>query len=623
MSYLNFRCFGLSTCVCLVSSLILLNAQQIYADDFFGDELSEREKYSQQASMNELSGTIEIIDTMKMLLDYAAFEEGRCEDYFEIESAAKNGDAKSQWILSDLYRKGFCAPQDDARALHWLEKAANAGLVDAYFDYGLFLKDGVGGKKNPKAAISWLEKATEQRVEAYRVLATIYLNGEGVPTNFNKGFQYALRGASYGDPFAQYLVAIILQAEQGFEFSSPVESYKWALIAKSSGREEFADHLSGVIDNLEESLTTKQIAAAQEAATNWAPKEWEVKESTNLTDIKLPEVKPAQVTNLTTHQAQNLLQDLGLERDRFLFFKAIAEDNVGVTALYIRAGASVEVFSPTLFFTPLLCAASSGSERVVKYLIAVGADIDRALNSGSDTAVLYAFSRGHRNIAEYLIERGAKLDHPGIMYNAVEFNDPVLLAELKSKGVPVDEEYVSTPLANAVSAVDDNGDRHCLTASAEFLLNSGARTNVLNSNGDSLVQSAMGTTNPYPCVKLLLENGASLTASTGQEPLFYAVMIGNADVVELLLTHGANANLTLTLTEDQVPYALGEKAKEVVLNGGSILHVAVEEQHASIARFLVQYGANVDTKNNKGRTPLSAARASNDALMVSILEAEN
>lgn len=622
MSYFNFRRFGALTYFCLVSSLIFLNVQRIYADDFFGDELSEREKFSQQASISELTSSIENIESITLLLTYSAFKEGRCEEYFEIEAAAKNGDAKNQWILSDLYRQGLCVPQDDARALHWVQKAAEGGLTEAYYDFGLFLLQGVGTDKNPRAAVEWLEKATNYRTEVYYHLALIYLNGEGAPQNFNKAFQYAHLGATYGDPPAQVITSILCSME-GFGFSNSVDAYKWAIVAKSNGRKEIAGALSETLETLDNSMTTAQIADAQDAALNWTPLELQPAKSHDPTEVDLPEIDFDSVAKLTANQAATRLEELGMEKDRFLFFKAIEEDNVGITALYIRAGASVEVFSPVLFHTPVTYAAVFGSVQVVKYLLAAGANIDRSLNSANDSAVLYAFSKGHRNVAELLIEHGAKLNHPGIMYNAVEFNDPALLAELKSKGVPVDEEYVSTPLANAVSAVDDNGDRHCLAASAEFLLNSGARTNVLNSNGDSLVQSAMGTTNPYPCVKLLLENGASPTASTGQEPLFYAVMIGNADVVELLLTHGANANLTLTLTEGQVPYVLGEKAKDVVLNGGSILQVAVEEQHASIARFLVQYGANVDTKDNKGRTPLSAARANNDALMVSILEAEN
>jgi hypothetical protein len=55
----------------------------------------------------------------------------------------------------------------------------------------------------------------------------------------------------------------------------------------------------------------------------------------------------------------------------------------------------------------------------------------------------------------------AKLDHPGIMYSAVEFNDAAFLALLKSKGVLIDQDYVGTPLSNAVSATGDDGKPRC------------------------------------------------------------------------------------------------------------------------------------------------------------------
>ena len=115
-----------------------------------------------------------------------------------------------------------------------------------------------------------------------------------------------------------------------------------------------------------------------------------------------------------------------------MFFKAIAEDNVAVTALFILAGASPETEGFVLFDTPLLHAARNGSTRVAQYLIAAGADVDRSINHANDTPVLLAVSGGHRELAELLIAEGVKLDHPGIMYNAVEFNDPTFLATLKN-----------------------------------------------------------------------------------------------------------------------------------------------------------------------------------------------
>jgi len=598
---------------------VLVLAPPAYSDDFFGEGLSEREQYASSTSLETMGSIVENLGNLQLLMQYEAFAEGRCEDYFEIESAAKKGDGESQYFLSDLYRKGYCVKQDDTRALYWVREAAESGYADAYYDLGVFLVHGIGASKNPRAAIEWLEKATDERPHAYYLLASIYGSGEGIPQNYNKAFEYAIVGAKYGDPPAQ-AIAANLRSLKGFEFFDPIDAYKWALLAKANGQSNVIEAVAEVMASLESTLDARQIARAQDAALDFVPLENNSEPTVDPTVVTLPVLDEQTVLKLTPQQANSRLAELGLERDRFLFFKAINEDNLAVTALYVRAGASPEIISPTLYRTPLLHAAENGSERVIRFLVYTGVDIDRSINHDDDTAVLLALSGGHRNVAQYLIDKGAKLDHLGIMYNAVEFNDPSLLALLESKGVAIDEDYVGTPLMHAVAAMADTGERHCYAASAEYLIRNGARIDVQNSLGQSLIENALNTIDPLACVELLLESGASMSAPPGQEPLFQALMLGNADLVESLLKHGADPDLRLNLEAVQVPWALGDEAKDVVMAGGSLLQVAVVEQHAAIARMLIRFSANPNAADEKGRTPLSVAKANGDTLMVSVLE---
>jgi ankyrin repeat protein len=601
--------------------LLLALASAVSADEFFGDQLSVREKHASDASQEGLTTAIEGVSAFLAFMEYQAFAEGRCEGYFELETAAKNGDGKSQHMLSELYRNGYCVPQDDARALQWARAAADGGYAPAYFDVGHFLVQGIGTEKNPAAAVRWLEKATATRIEAHYLLAKIYWDGEGVTQNYQKAHEYALRGAQLGDPSAQAITAF-LEAQNGFQFSDAYDAYRWALIANASGRPNVVEALSEITLALEESLTQQQITQAQAEALEWEPLKLEPAASTDPTAVDLPVLDPATTLSLSREQANARLAELGLEKDRFLFFKAIVEDNLAVTALYVRAGASPETVSPVLFDTPLLHAARNGSLLVTKYLLSAGADINRSINSGNDTPVLIALSRGHRDLAELLISIGAKLDHPSIMYSAVEFNDPAFLALLKSKGVPIDQDYVGTPLSHAVSATGDDGKRRCYEKSAAFLIANGARIEGRDMWGRSLLQNAIDTVNSVGCVKLLLQNGASQAAVKGQEPLFASVMSGNAELVRLLLEHGADPNLRFELEADQVPMILVEVAKSTVMNSGSLLQLAVVEQHAGIARLLIQYGADKDAADHLGRTPFSVAESNGDSLMVAVLKGE-
>lgn len=604
-----------------VALLLLFLASAASADGFFGDQLSVREKHALDASQEMMTTVIKGLSALELLMVYQAFAEGRCEDYFDLETAAKNGDGKSQHMLSDLYHKGYCVPQDDARALQWARKAADSGYAPAYFDVGYFLVRGIGTEKNPPAAVRWLEKASATRIEANYLLARIYWEGEGVTQNYQKAHEYALRGARLGDPPAQALTAIF-KAQRVFQVYDPFDAYRWALIAKASGRPTIMAALSETTTALEESLTRDQIARAQTEASEWKPLKFKPAASTDPTAIELPMLDPDTTLNLSRDQADARLAELGLERDRFLFFKAIAEDNVAVTALYVRAGASPETTSPVLLDTPLLHAARRGSVRVARYLVYAGANVDRSINHGKDTPVLLALSRRHRQLAEFLIAKGAKLDHPGIMYSAVEFNDPTFLAMLQSRGVPIDQEYVGTALSHAVSAVSDDGKRHCYEKSAAFLIANGARLEGRDRSGATLLQQAIQAVNPVECVKLLLQNGASQAAVHGREPLFASVIFGNTELVRLLLEHGANPNLRFELEAGKVPMALVGDAKSTVMNGGSLLQLAVVEQHAGISRLLIQHGADKDAADNLGRTPLSVAENNGDSLMVAVLKGE-
>lgn len=608
-------------CLVMAGGFLAPPASAGSSDDFFGDKLSAREKHASDASTKSMTTAVEGISALILLMEYQAFAEGRCEGYFKLETAAKNGVGKSQHMLSDLYRKGYCVPKDDVRALQWARKAADGGYAPAYFDVGGFLAQGIGTKKNPAAAVRWLEKATETRIEAHNKLAWIYLEGKGVTQNYQKAYEHALRGAQLGDPSAQAVTAL-LKAKNGYRFSDFFNAYKWALLANASGRPKVVEVLANITAALEKSLTQEQIARAQTEVSEWKPLKLKPAASTDPTAIDLPVLDPDTTLSYSQRQANARLAELGLEKDRFLFFKAIVEDNVPVTALYVRAGASLETISPVLFDTPLLHAARNGSVRVARYLVSAGADVDRSINHDNDTPILLAISGGHRELANFLISKGSKLDHPGIMYNAVAFNDPTFLAMLKSKGVPIDLEYVGTPLNHAVSAVGNDGKRRCHEKSAAFLIANGAGLEGRSISGEAMLHQAIQTVNPVGCVRLLLQNGESQVASHGREPLFGSVISGNTELVKLLLEYGANPNLRFQLEAGHVPMVLVGDAKSTVMNGGSLLQLAVAEQHAGIARLLVQHGADKDAADNLGRTPLSLAESNSYSLMIAVLKGE-
>uniref|UniRef100_A0A182JIR6 ANK_REP_REGION domain-containing protein n=1 Tax=Anopheles atroparvus TaxID=41427 RepID=A0A182JIR6_ANOAO len=90
------------------------------------------------------------------------------------------------------------------------------------------------------------------------------------------------------------------------------------------------------------------------------------------------------------------------------------------------------------------------------------------------------------------------------------------------------------------------------------------------------------------------------TTGQGQTPLHVAARRGYADVVELLLRHGANV-------------------QERDTNGNSALHFAIECRNVRIVRALLRHGAPVGVRNSLGKSPLEMALESAPGRLTRIL----
>ncbi|KAL8708801.1 MAG: hypothetical protein Q9220_006362 [cf. Caloplaca sp. 1 TL-2023] len=102
-------------------------------------------------------------------------------------------------------------------------------------------------------------------------------------------------------------------------------------------------------------------------------------------------------------------------------------------------------------------------------------------------------------------------------------------------------------------------------------------------------------------LEVAIAEGANVNAkgADGNAPLHLAAMMGNPDIVQLLIDHKANVDITSTPRGD----ALARK-----FNGSRTpLHWACDKGHEETARLLIENGADVSAKNCTGRTPLQEA----------------
>jgi TPR repeat protein len=73
----------------------------------------------------------------------------------ELLRLAEQGDAKAQYNLGVMYRKGHGVPKNDAEAVNWYRKAAEQGYVDAQYNLGFMYHTGEGVPYDYAKAYMW------------------------------------------------------------------------------------------------------------------------------------------------------------------------------------------------------------------------------------------------------------------------------------------------------------------------------------------------------------------------------------------------------------------------------------------------------------------------------------
>ena len=116
-------------------------------------------------------------------------------------------------------------------------------------------------------------------------------------------------------------------------------------------------------------------------------------------------------------------------------------------------------------------------------------------------------------------------------------------------------------------------------------------------------------------VNQLLEHGASpnVANTAGQTPLMEASKNGNADVVRALVSH--NADLNAREGDEGLPGTLDVSAG----TGMTPLMLAVVGNQFSVAKILLQAGADISLRNRGGNDALDLAEKGGNSDMISLL----
>jgi ankyrin repeat domain-containing protein 50 len=315
-----------------------------------------------------------------------------------------------------------------------------------------------------------------------------------------------------------------------------------------------------------------------------------------------------------------------------LLLSAAQKGHAAVVKLLLDTG-KVDVNTADGFGqTPLSRAAEGGNKAVIELLLEHRADVDTKDHSGR-TPLSRAAGRGHKAIAMLLLEHKADVDTKDkygrtlLSWAAEEGHKAVVQLLLEHRpDVDTKDRNGRTVLSHAAG-----GGRHAVV---KLLLEQSADLDITDHDGRTPLSWAVKGSHET-VARLLLQHRAEVDAKDkdGQTPLLWAAERGPYAVVKLLLEHGADVDVKDKHGRTPLSWAAERSLKATgdppFVRNPDIEITDMLDQRVpfwtpgrgpdAVVRLLLLHGANINTKDRCGQTPLSRAVKSGNKEVVKLL----
>ena len=241
-------------------------------------------------------------------------------------------------------------------------------------------------------------------------------------------------------------------------------------------------------------------------------------------------------------------------------------------------------------FTPLILAATGGHAEISEILLDAGAQIEAQSDRTKDTPLSLACSGGKKEVVELLLSRGAKKEHRNVsdytpLSLAASGGYIDIIKILLDAGAEINSRTASKLGISPLMLAAMNGHLDAVV----LLLDRGADINAQIETNKNTALTLACFQGRSEVVATLLDRRANVEhrAKTGLTPLMEAASGGYVDVGRVLLEKGADVN-----------------APPVPSSRDTALTIASDKGHKMFVELVLNWGAQVDTKNKKGNTPI-------------------
>ncbi len=293
-------------------------------------------------------------------------------------------------------------------------------------------------------------------------------------------------------------------------------------------------------------------------------------------------------------------------------------ENLSAVSQLLNSAAQVNA-STDLGVTPLWLAAQNGNAAIVEYLLSAGADPNIVLHSG-ETVLMTASKTGNADVVRSLLLAGADpnpavtRDQTALMW-AANNGHAEAVAALIEYGADIEaQSLIRTQYVKSEKIQDSNpaykfwveqgGNTPLIFAArsgdlrtTQLLIEAGADVNRVSAFGISPAIMSIHGGNAK-VLDLLLSHGAELeSAAAGHTALHAAVLRGNLEAVKVLLQHGANTEALLERPTPARRQSTDYNFHDSLI-GATPLWLAARFSEPKIMQILLAAGANARVVNN-------------------------